>query len=133
MLFQGVERLRGLMMPKPFWIRDRGRWGEYLVRRHYHRRGYHCLEKNWRYGPGEIDLIMASPAHVVFLEVKTRRANPELRPEDTLSLEQETRVTQLAEVFLKKWPELQVPWTFRLAVVQVSATRSFKIQEITLK
>lgn len=119
-------------MPRPFWIRNRGRWGEYLVRRRYHRRGYHCLARNWRHGKGEIDLIMASSKQLVFLEVKTRAARADLRVGDTLGIDQENRLLELARVYLKSWPESNIPWTFRLVVVQFRKRSPLHYQEATL-
>jgi len=127
-----MERFRGMLMPPPFWIKDRGRWGEYLIRRVYHRRGYHCLAKNWRHGSGEIDLIMGSPEHVVFIEVKTRKSKAGLRVGDTLGIDQENRLLELARVYLKTWPQANVPWTFRLAVVRYRGRRIIRIEEATL-
>lgn len=132
MLFESLERLRGWLMPRPFWIRKRGAWGEYLVRRLFHRRGYHCLEKNWRHQRGEIDLIMACKTEVVFLEVKTRKAHPDLRLGDTLSHAQKERLKRLAKVYLDQWQTQKIPWRFQLAVVQVSSNGTVSIEEATL-
>lgn len=116
------------MLP-PFWIKNRGRWGEYLARRRYHRRGFHCLAKNWRYESGEIDIIMANPRQVVFLEVKTRKYRPQMRMGDTLSFGQKKRLLRLARVYLNQWPDQNIAWSFRLVLVSFGRNRKTSIHE----
>lgn len=115
MLFALLEMIRGILMPWPFWVTQLGTRGEYLARRYFHRRGYHLLEKNWRHGHGEIDLIMASRKEVVFLEVKTRSSQPDERFA-LLTKEQEERIKDLIPIYLKQWPGTH-PWRFLLVTV----------------
>lgn len=50
-----------------------GRAGEDAAARLYEREGYAVVARNWRCRLGELDLILASGATLVFCEVKTRR------------------------------------------------------------
>lgn len=120
-------------MPFPFWIKDLGKRGEYLARRHYHRRGFHLLERNWRHGKGEIDLIMAHHRYLVFLEVKTRTRREGQRPGDTLGHEQEQRLTSLARVYLSRWREVEIPWRFHLIVITTDRGRGFSLHLATIR
>ena len=132
MLFSLVERLRGWLTPFPFWVKALGPKGEYVARRHYRRKGYHCVARNWRHGHGEIDAIMANSREVVFLEVKTRRPREGQRIHELLSQQQEQRLKELAKVFLSQWPDLEIPWSFRLVWVALPVKGRCRIQEAVL-
>jgi putative endonuclease len=51
---------------------ETGKWGEAEAAKYLQRRGYRILEKRWRYGRGEIDLIARVGRVLVFVEVRAR-------------------------------------------------------------
>lgn len=54
-----------------------GYQGEEAAIRHLVRNGYHLLERNWRIGHLEVDIIAEQYGTLVFVEVKSRKkANP---------------------------------------------------------
>lgn len=54
-----------------------GYQGEEAAIRHLVRSGYHLLERNWRIGHLEVDIIAEQYGTLVFVEVKSRKkANP---------------------------------------------------------
>ncbi len=53
--------------------------GERAVCIYLHQKGYQILCRNYHTDHGEIDVIAKSATHLVFCEVKTRRAFPENR------------------------------------------------------
>ncbi len=116
MIFMALQWVCGWLTPHPFWISDLGKKGEFLVRRHFRRRGYHVAEKNWRHGRGEIDAIMANPKGFVFVEVKTRTWRRDLFMADQLSQDQEKRLKRLAGRYLSQW-NTAYPWRFDLFLV----------------
>lgn len=52
---------------------DVGLQGEALALDYLEKRGFHCLQKNYRSKVGEIDLIMRDGEYLVFVEVKYRK------------------------------------------------------------
>jgi putative endonuclease len=57
-----------------------GTLGERLAREHLERAGYEILERNFRCRIGEVDLVAANDAALVFCEVKTRVAGGRIGP-----------------------------------------------------
>lgn len=132
MIFQWVERVRGLLMPRPFWPISPWKRGEYLARRWYHRRGYHLLAQNWRHGRGEVDLIMANHREVVFIEVKARSGQTEPALHTALSPDQQKRLVQLAQRYLAQWPQTALPWRFDLVLVWLRRKQGHRIIRASL-
>jgi putative endonuclease len=50
-----------------------GKIGESLARGHLEKAGYTILEKNYRFGHGEIDIIAQQDNMLIFIEVKTKK------------------------------------------------------------
>ncbi|MBO4612628.1 MAG: YraN family protein [Bacteroidaceae bacterium] len=50
-----------------------GRWGEDLAIDYLERKGYMILERDWKSGHRDIDIIARTADSIVFVEVKTRR------------------------------------------------------------
>lgn len=124
MIFSLVEILRGWLMLFPFHIGSLGRRGEYLARRHFHRRGYHLVEKNWRHGHGEVDVIMANWREVLFLEVKTRSSRAS--EAHLISHDQEQRLRELSAQYLQAYGDL--PHRLLLVYILVEKRRKIQIQ-----
>ncbi len=131
MIFVLIEFLRGWLMPFPFWIKDLGKRGEYLARTHFHRRGYFCLNKNWRHGKGEIDLIMANYRKTVFVEVKARQRHEELHIGKVLDKGQAKRLMRLARHYMAPYAAQNIGWEFKLLLVAFERN-SFSIEETNL-
>lgn len=65
--------------------RDTGKRGERLACRYLKRRGYRLLERNYRCGHHEIDLVMLKGDTTVFVEVKTRSSVEFGRPAEAVT------------------------------------------------
>ena len=50
-----------------------GKWGEQVAEDYLQRKGYTIIERDWKSGPRDIDIIALQQEKLVFVEVKTRR------------------------------------------------------------
>lgn len=55
--------------------RTLGQWGEEVAARHLREQGMVVLDRNWRCGAGEIDLVLREGDVLVVCEVKTRTSD----------------------------------------------------------
>lgn len=78
---------------------ETGSWGEEVAVTHLTEGGYTILERNWRSGRAEIDIIAKTKHTLVFLEVKVRRNSAYGYPETFVSAQQVFRVKTAASQY----------------------------------
>lgn len=79
-----------------------GVWGEQAACRFLISRGYSILEKNWRAGHGEIDIIAENRGTIVFIEVKTRHSTAFGDPVEALTHRKQHALRQAITAYLTK-------------------------------
>ena len=62
-----------------------GKWGEELASEFLQQKGYVIVERDWKSGHRDIDIIAVDGDVVVFVEVKTRRNNVFGEPEEAVN------------------------------------------------
>ncbi len=62
-----------------------GTWGEELAADYLKRKGYTIIERDWKSGHRDIDIICTDGDLVVFVEVKTRRNRIFTEPEQAIN------------------------------------------------
>lgn len=72
-----------------------GLYGEKLAGNYLQSLGYEILERNWRCGIGEIDLIVRDKSRYVFVEVKTRNGSGYGHPFEAITEVKLTRLRKL--------------------------------------
>lgn len=87
----------------------RGAWGERLAESVLVACGYTCLDRRFRTGGGEIDLVVRSGPVLAFVEVKTRRADGAARPEFFIDAGKRRRVRRAAVAWLAAHPGQGAP------------------------
>lgn len=80
---------------------DFGKWGEDLAVHYLSEKGYAILERDWRYGHKDIDIIAISDDTLVFVEVKTRRNDTFMRPEQSVDWKKIKNITLAANHYVK--------------------------------
>ena len=79
---------------------DVGRRGELAAEARYVARGYRVVARNWRCRLGELDLVLARGASLVFCEVKTRRGSRFGGGFEAVDVRKRQKLRALAEVYL---------------------------------
>ena len=66
---------------------DLGKWGEELAAQHLREQGYTILDRDWRLGHRDLDIVARTPdgTTVVFVEVKTRTSDEIMLPEEAIT------------------------------------------------
>lgn len=79
---------------------ERGRWGESLAAKYLEKQRLRIIEKNWRQGRNEIDIIARDDATWVFVEVKVRKFGFEQEALESVDLEKQLRIIHAADRYL---------------------------------
>ena len=79
---------------------SKGAAGEVLAARFLRDKGYEITHANYRCRFGEIDIIARDGPYIVFVEVKTRRADALYAPEEAVTRAKQLRLIKRAGYFL---------------------------------
>ena len=79
-----------------------GKKGELLAADYLGKQGYTVLEKNWRYGRLEIDIICKKNETLVFVEVKTRSTDYFGEPEESVNGSKQQYLLDAAEAYMEE-------------------------------
>ncbi|MCH5231432.1 MAG: YraN family protein [Muribaculaceae bacterium] len=83
--------------------REFGAFSEEMAAMDYIRKGYTVLERNWRLGKTEIDLIVQKDDTVAIVEVKARATN-EADALNSVSTDKRKRMVKAADAYLRTLP-----------------------------
>ena len=94
-----------------------GRRGETLACSVLRRLGLDILTCNFRTGRGEVDIVARDHTTLCFVEVKTRRVRPGVRPADAVTLRKQHRIIRAAHRYLRElgWPDV----AYRYDIVEI--------------
>ncbi len=80
-----------------------GHAGEERAARWYAGSGYTVLDRNWRCGQGEIDLLCTRGGTLVVCEVKSRRTDRLGAPVEAVTRAKQLRLRRLAVAYLRTY------------------------------
>ena len=78
-----------------------GRKGEDIAAEYLEKRGYTVLDRDWRSGHKDIDLVVTKDDTVVFVEVKTRSSTEYGNPEDAVTDRKILRIVNSADAYIR--------------------------------
>ena len=81
-----------------------GKWGEEYAACHLRRQGYDIMERDWRIGHRDIDIIARTPdgRTIVFVEVKTRTSDTLKSPDDAVDIRKIRNIGFAANAYVKQ-------------------------------
>lgn len=87
-------------------------------------KGFNIIDRNVKLGHSEIDIIAKNDKNIIFVEVKTRRAYPDIhhkfgRPASAVDFKKRTKLWEGAEKYLKRNSEKYEALQPRIDVVEV--------------
>jgi putative endonuclease len=113
---------------KPYANHNRlllGKQGEDIAASYLSKKGFSIIQRNFRAGYGELDIITMINNILVFVEVKTRLTDEFGLPEEGVTPRKLREVKKTAEYFKSIHPEL--PDEMRIDVIGMILDNSFKI------
>jgi putative endonuclease len=105
-----------------------GSWGEDQALAYLQNLGMGFVERNFRAGSGEVDLIMEDADMLVFVEVKTRRSLMYGPPEESITSTKIRRVYQAALSYLDQFESDHRDW--RIDVIAIECTSDCRVRRI---
>ncbi len=89
---------KGVVMQNKKAIGDEG---EEIALEHLIKLKYEILDKNWRFGREEIDIIARDGLFVVIVEVKTRTGNYEIDPREVVPRDKQRILVRAANAYMR--------------------------------
>ena len=81
---------------------DLGNDGEDMATAHLVKNGYQILERNWRFGKEEIDIIARIADELVVVEVKTRNSDFFGEPHEFVSKSKQSHMIRAANAYVER-------------------------------
>lgn len=107
-----------------------GRYGEDAAAEHLLIRGYEILQRNFRAGRGELDIVCRRDGKIYFVEVKTRRQGAQVAPAEAVTPDKRRRIYEAAVLWLQKHGLADAPCSFLLLTVVNCAGRAPEISMV---
>ena len=100
---------------------DLGKWGEDVALAYLLDQGYRLLDRNWHQGHRDLDLIMQQDDTLVIVEVRTRRNNLFMDPEQTVDALKMQSLSKAANAYIRLH---RISLNIRFDIVAITGTPS---------
>lgn len=80
-----------------------GKWGEELAVNFLQKKGYNIIERDWHLGKRDVDIIATTEddMELVFIEVKTRKWDDIIDPEEAVNRQKMKSIGYCANAYIK--------------------------------
>jgi putative endonuclease len=103
-----------------------GQWGEAIAAKHLESNGYSVLQRNWRHGHGELDIVAQKDELIVFVEVRTRRNDAFGMAEESISPKKRAKLIETAQAFLDAHDLSEAQWQIDVIVIELGEKNTVK-------
>ena len=100
---------------------DLGKWGEDVALAYLLDQGYRLLDRNWHQGHRDLDLIMQQDDTLVIVEVRTRRNNLFMDPDQTVDALKMLSLSKAANAYIRLH---RISLNIRFDIVAITGTPS---------
>jgi putative endonuclease len=107
-----------------------GRSGEEAAVAYLQKQRFRVLERGFRFGHGEIDIIASDKDTLVFIEVKTRQSLEFGRPEESVTTRKQQQIRRLAEAYLALNNLGDVSCRFDVLSVHYTSPQGYRIEHV---
>jgi len=104
-----------------------GQLGEDIAVEYLKKKGYQILERNYRFGRVELDIVCMFDNEVIFVEVKIRTSDLMAYPEQAVGKSKQRNIRLAAENFVE---ENQITLPARFDIIAVVKGDKFEIEHI---
>ena len=108
---------------------DLGKWGEDVALAYLLDQGYRLLDRNWHQGHRDLDLIMQQDDTLVIVEVRTRRNNLFMDPEQTVDALKMLSLSKAANAYIRLH-RISLNISFDIVTITGTPSSDFTINHI---
>ncbi len=106
-----------------------GKWGEELAADLLERKGMRILERDWRSGHRDIDIVARSADELVFVEVKTRESDAFGEPWKSVDWRKRKNILASINQYIRS-RRIDMPFRFDIVSVTLSNPEQPQIEHI---
>lgn len=108
---------------------DTGRWGEQKAAEYLERKGFRIIWRDWRDGHRDLDIVAIDADQLVIVEVKTRRSNAFMEPEQAVDAKKVRSLSMAAAKFVRT-QHIDMPVRFDIVSITGTTDDNCKINHI---
>ena len=105
-----------------------GRQGEDIAWSYLNQQGLRIVERGFRFGRGEIDIIAYDQDTLVFVEVKARRRGSPSGPEESVTPAKQKQIRRIAQAYLFLQKLEDVPCRFDVLALEIGTRGNIRIR-----
>jgi putative endonuclease len=95
---------------------DTGKQGEEIAAAYLAEEGYRIIDRNWRYGKGEVDIVCSKSQFIIFVEVKTRSTSYFGQPEEAVDKKKKAFLIRAADAYVN---QKNIPLEVRYDIISI--------------